>query len=391
VGANQFGLQNLTTVDAALGDIEVQQGILEFNGSTPSMGDPLHTNMVDAGATLQFASSSVVWNKYFNFNGNGTATTVNNGTAASTELAGPVELHGGVVFNIGGNLLTISGDISGDGGLIKNGSSPMILTGNNTYTGDTTINTGALRVGGNATLVSPNIIIASGGALTATGRVDATFTLGANQTLSGNGVINGQLTTLSGSTVAPGIGAVGALTVSNAVVLGGTTTMELDQDNKTNDVLNTGSTITYGGVLNLVNLTSALTNGATFKLFKATSYNGAFASIVPATPGLNQTWNTTALATSGTISVVGSASNPTTNATITGVSQVGTNLVIRGTNNNVPNTLGQYVVLTSTNIALPLSSWTAVSTNQFINGTFNYTNPIVNSTRQMYIDVKVIP
>jgi hypothetical protein len=167
--------------------------------------------------------------------------------------------------------------------------------------------------------------------------------------------------------------------------------MELDQDNKTNDVLNTGSTITYGGVLNLVTITSPLTNGATFKLFKATSYNGSFASIVPATPGTSQTWNTSALATSGTISVVGSASNPTTNATITGVSQVGTNLVIRGTNNNVPNTLGQYVVLTSTNIALPLNSWTAVSTNQFINGTFNYTNPIVNSTRQMYIDVKVIP
>jgi hypothetical protein len=221
--------------------------------------------------------------------------------------------------------------------------------------------------------------------------VDATFTLGTGQTLSGNGVINGQLTTLTGSTVAPGVGAVGALTVSNAVVLGGTITMELDQDNKTNDVLNTGSTVTYGGVLNLVNLTSALTNGATFKLFKATSYNGAFASIVPATPGAGQTWNTSALGTSGTISVVGGASNPTTNATITGVSQVGTNLVIRGTNNNVPNTLGQYVVLTSTNIALPLSSWTAVSTNQFINGTFNYTNPIVNSTRQMYIDVKVIP
>src|SRR6185312_1787617 len=133
-----------------------------FNGSTPSMGDPLHTNTVDAGATLQFANSSVVWNKFFNLNGDGSATTVNNGTAASTELAGPVELHGGVIFNIGGNLLTVSGDISGDGGLIKNGNSPMVLTGNNTYTGDTTINAGALRLGGNATIVSSNIIIASG-------------------------------------------------------------------------------------------------------------------------------------------------------------------------------------------------------------------------------------
>jgi len=391
VGNNQFGLQNLTTVDAALGDIEVQQGILEFNGSTPSMGDPAHTNIVDAGATLQFASSSVAWNKFFNLNGNGTANTVNNNTAASTELAGAVELHGGVIFNVGGNLFTISGPISGDGSLIKNGATAMVLTGNNTYTGDTVINVGALRVGGNATILSSNIIINAGATLTATGRVDATFTLNANQTLSGNGVINGQLVTLAGSTLSPGSNGIGGLTVSNAVTLGGTNSFDLDQDNKTNDVLNVNAGITYGGTLNLTTLTSALTNGATFKLFKALSYGGSFANIVPATPGAGQTWNTGALATSGTISVVGSAAGPTTNASITRVTAVGTNLVVHGTNNNVPNTSFHYVVLTSTNLTLPLSSWTAVATNSFnTNGTFDYTNPVVTTSPRLFIDVKAV-
>ena len=393
VGPNQFGLQNLTTVDPALGDIEVQQGTLEFNGTTPSMGDPLHTNIVDAGATLQFASSSVVWNKFFNLNGNGTANTVNNNTAASTELAGPVEIHGGVIFNVGGNLLTISGVISGDGSLIKNGGTAMVLTGNNTYTGDTVINTGALRVGGNATIMSSNIIINAGATLTATGRVDATFTLNANQTLSGNGVINGQLVTLAGSTIAPGVNGVGALTVSNAVTLGGTNSFDLDQDNKTNDVLNVNAGITYGGTLNLTTLTSALTNGATFKLFKALSYGGSFAGITPATPGAGLTWNTAALS-SGIIGVTnnGTVTTPTTNASITSVTAVGTNLVVHGTNNNVPNTGFHYVVLTSTNIALPLGSWTAVATNSFnTNGTFDYTNPVVTTTPRLFIDVKAAP
>ena len=113
--------------------------------------------------------------------------------------------------------------------------------------------------------------------------------------------------------------------------------------------------------------------------------------MAPATPGAGQTWNTGALATSGTISVVGSAAGPTTNASITRVTAVGTNLVVHGTNNNVPNTSFHYVVLTSTNLTLPLSSWTAVATNSFnTNGTFDYTNPVVTTSPRLFIDVKAV-
>jgi fibronectin-binding autotransporter adhesin len=393
VGANLIALQNIATVDPALGDIEVQQGTLEFNGLTASMGDPLHTNTVDAGATLQFASDSVVWNKYFNFNGNGSTTTLNNGTSATTELAGPVELHGGVIFNVGGTLLTISGAISGDGSLTKNGTTPMVLTGDNSYTGDTTINTGALRLGGNGSISNtPNFIINGGATLTVTGRVDATFTLFTNQTVSGNGVINGQVTTLAGSTVSPGLSAIGGLTVSNALILGGTTTMELNQDASTNDVVNVNSSITYGGVLNLVNIGSPLTNGASFKLFKALSYGGAFASITPATPGTGLAWNTNTLS-AGIITVgPGVVSGPTTNANITSAKVSGSNIIIHGVNNNVPNTSFHYAVLTSTNLTLPLSNWTPVVTNSFNpDGTFDYTNAIVPATPRLFFDVKAVP
>jgi autotransporter-associated beta strand protein len=78
------------------------------------------------------------------------------------------------------------------GGLIKNGGSPLILHGANSYTGDTRINTAALRLNGTADVASSaNVIIAAGATLTVTGRVDSTFTLATSQTLKGSGVING--------------------------------------------------------------------------------------------------------------------------------------------------------------------------------------------------------
>ena len=68
-----------------------------------------------SGATLQFSANSQLWNKFFNLSGNGTTTTVNNNTASSTELAGPVEIHGSPVFNAAGNLFMISSVVGGDG------------------------------------------------------------------------------------------------------------------------------------------------------------------------------------------------------------------------------------------------------------------------------------
>lgn len=394
VGPGQFGLQNLSTVDSALANIEIQSGTLEFNGLTPNMGDPNYTNIVDAGATLQFASDSVVWNKYFNLNGNGSANTVNNGTGALTELAGPVEIHGDVIINVGGTSMTISSPISGDGSLTKTGTSPLILSNNNTYAGDTHINTGAMRLAGNASISnSLNIFINAGATLTVTGRVDATFTLITNQTLNGNGVVAGSLTTLAGSTLSPGLSAIGGLTVSNSIVLGGTNIFELNQDLVTNDVLNANGSITYGGLLSLVNVGSDLTNGASFKLFKASSYNGSFASISPTTPGTGLLWDTTRLS-SGIIGVTNSVvPGPTTNATITKVTVSGTNIVVHGTNNNVPNTNFRYVVLSSTNLLLPLTNWTPVYTNSFIGsgGTFDYTNPIVPGQPRQFLNVKMVP
>jgi len=374
VGPNQLTLQNVAALDPGLGNIHIQEGTIEFSALTVGMGDPAYTNLVEAGATLSVAANSVAWNKYFLFNGNGTTTTFNNGASASTELAGSVELQGDCVFNAGGTLLTVSGVIAGDGGLIKNGGSPMVLTAANTYKGDTRINTAALRLNGTASIAnSSNIIINAGATLTVTGRVDSTFTLITSQTLKGNGTINGHVIEGAGSIIAPGMDAIGALNVSNTITLGGSTVMELDQANGTNDMLRCNGSITYGGTLNLVNLGNPLPAGASFKLFNASSYLGSFGSINPPTPGPGQTWNTSALNTSGTISVVGSpASLKFSNVVLSG-----NNLTLSGSN-GVP--FATYYVRASDNVGLTLASWPRVATNSFsTSGSFSFTTNMVPS------------
>jgi len=390
VGGNQITLQNLSVVDVGLKNIDIQQGILLFSGITPGMGDPNFTNLVAAGAQLAFSQTSIVnWNKNFDFTGNGTATTVNNGTSSTTELDGPVVLHGGCVFTVGGTSLTITNTISGDGGVIKNGGSPLILTGPTLYTGDTTINgTSSIRLVAPADLAaSTNIVINSGAFLTVTGMVNSTFTLVSGHTLRGNGVVSGKLVANAGSTISPavtpGVSPAGLLTVSNSIVLSGTVTMDLDPANGTNDVLKSGlSTITYGGTLNLINLSSPLTNGSSFKLFSASGYLGSFATITPATPGVGQAWNISALNTSGTIKVVSTAPPKFSSIVI-----AGGNVVFSGSN-GVPSS--PYYVLASTNLALPRASWTSIATNTFdLNGYFAFTNSLTPPLPQRFYQIQI--
>jgi autotransporter-associated beta strand protein len=293
-------------------------------------------------------------------------------------------LHGNCLFNVGGTSLTISSVISGDGALTKNGGSPLILTNLNTYTGDTTINAAALRLSGNASIsASSNVIIAAGATLTVTGRVDSTFTVVNGQALKGNGVVSGLVNANAGSTVSPGIDGIGALTVSNAVTLAGTTVMELDEANGTNDVLGSGSSISYGGTLILTNIgANPLTSGSSFKLFSASSYAGSF-TINPPAPGPGQAWDISALSTSGTIKVASTQPPRIGGVTLVG----GTNFVMSGSNGVAFHT---YYVLASTDVTLPVTSWTPIATNTFdSSGNFTFTNTINPAIPQRFFRIQV--
>jgi hypothetical protein len=227
--------------------------------------------------------------------------------------------------------------------------------------------------------------------LDVTGRFDQTFTLLPGQTLSGNGTLNGSLLVTNGATLAPGTG-VGTLTVNNNVTLAGTNAMEINKP-FTNDVLNCFGQLNYGGTLVISNVGAAYADGDSFTLFPNQNYTGAFAAVVPATPGNGLAWDTNSLAVDGSLKVVtGPFTGPTTNANISSLTLSGTNIVVHGTNNNVPNTSFHFAVLASTNLSLPLSNWTVITTNPFNdNGTFDYTNPIVPGTPRQFIDVLAVP
>ncbi len=93
-----------------------------------------------------------------------------------------------------------SNDITGVGGFSKAGAGMLVLTGANTYTGDTTVTGGVLRV--NGSIASSDLTVTSGGTLQGTGTVGNTLMAGVVS--PGNSVgtltVNGDLSLASGST-----------------------------------------------------------------------------------------------------------------------------------------------------------------------------------------------
>ena len=293
-------------------------------------------------------------------------------------------------------------------GIIMAGAGNLTLTGNNTYTGNTAINAGTVFLTGNGSLTNSAVItLASNATLNATGRSDQTLTLVSGQTFFGNGAINGNITNDAGSTMfdsgtvtgnfycnggelSPGAnaGTIGTLTINGSVdmSLGGTTYMTLNKTNgtATNDLLVINGPIGYGGTLTVTNAGPALAAGDSFQLIvrSGTDFNTTFAvtNLPPLTAGL--AWSNT-ITSDGKISVVGSAivKQP---PHIVSFTRSGTNLIFIGTNGVAGD---QYIVWMSTNVALPLASWTSVLTNNFDNnGNFNFTNGIPpGSPRRFYI------
>ena len=184
----------------------------------------------------------------------------------------------------------------------------LFFTNANTYSGDTTIATGTLILGPNGGIAgSSNIIVAAGATLDTSAKTGG-FTLGATQTLKGNGTVLGNVT--AHGTVAPGA-SIGTLSFSNNLALqaGSATAVEVQSDSACDQVV-CGGTLTYGGTLQVSNLAGTLTTNHTFKLFTAAGYSGAFANVTPA-PGAGLAWNTDTLLVDGTLRIAVTALNPT--------------------------------------------------------------------------------
>ncbi|HWQ93763.1 MAG TPA: hypothetical protein VN673_19025 [Clostridia bacterium] len=191
-----------------------------------------------------------------------------------------------------------------------------------------------------------------------------------NASLLGTGAITGTLTVQPGGALAPGL-PLGRLTLSNSPALQGATLMDLARTGatRTNDQIQVTAPLAYGGQLLVTNSgPDPLALGDRFQLFLAPAYSGSFNFIeLPPLP-YYLAW-TNKLLLDGSIEVIQAALPQ-----IAAVVRLGTNLVFSGTGGTA-NT--DYAVLTSTNVALPLSIWTSIATNQFgPTGAFAFTNPI---------------
>jgi hypothetical protein len=306
-----------------------------------------------------------------------------------------ITLNGIALISIGGHNISYPTIISGPGGfLIQQSDHEMILSAANTYSGPTIINSGPeIALTGNGS-ISQSPFIFFGGSNPATLHLDVsglandTLTLASGQTLAGIGGINGSLVVSAGATLSPGgtnttlgitTGAnpVGTLAASGNLTLAGTTTIKLN--GSTNDVVEAGGGITYGGTLNLLNLSgSPLAAGNRFEVFNATSYSGSFATIVPASPGAGLAWDTSHLS-SGLIDVV--AQPVIGNATLSG-----SRLVLSGTGGTAN---GTYYLLMATNLTTPLTNWVPVATNTFdAFGNFIVTNAVGSGNSRQFYRIK---
>jgi autotransporter-associated beta strand protein len=301
-------------------------------------------------------------------------------------------LDGSCTFDIdNGTSLTISNVISGPAGSLTKvtEAGTLILSGVNTYTGDTTINIGTLALVGAGSLASPNIILAAPSAILDVGaRVDGTLSLTSGRALVGYGTVRGTVQANASATVSLGGDfATGQLTITNAALLNSasTTYLDVDKANFTNDVINAAS-VSYGGTLKVAEV-SGIPFGAgnTFKLFNASSYQGTFTAFDPATPGAGLKWNTNNLAVNGTLKV--ESTTPLPPPSIVSFGYSGTDVTLIG-NNGPAN--GTYLALTSTNVGLPISGWTIIATNYFDgSGAFNLTAPVNPSEAQRFFRLQL--
>lgn len=286
------------------GVTDIIGGASTFTGSTMINSGTLR---VTSDNSWSSASSTTV-------NGGTTLDLVGSQTIKNLSGNGTVSIAGSKTLTVNsvGNT-TFSGGMIGSGGLTKSGSGSFTLShiSANTYTGNTTVSAGTLVV--NGSLASPTVTVNSGASLQGTGTLNNVFLDGAFQ--PGNG--------------GAGVGTLDSLTMSGTGLLhmeiGGT-----DQGSSY-DFLNitssTGGTgiFTANGALSVTFFGGYNPGGAvSFNLFDFDSASGGFTgfNLPGLTAGLS--WDTTALLTTGELSIIGTAiPEPSTYAALAGLAAFG--------------------------------------------------------------------
>lgn len=195
----------------------------------------------DPTSTLTVADGGIVDVSWMISVGDTSVINIGTGQLAGTIIAPEIANHGRIVADFT-DTTTISADISGAGSLTKQGSGKLIMAGDNTYTGVTTVTQGILQVDGS---------LAGSGGVTVSGR----GILGGIGTLGSAG---STVTIGSGATHAPGK-SIGTQTVAGNYVNHGTLEIEAIPTSADKLVV-AGSVDISGATLNLLLSPAAMAN-----------------------------------------------------------------------------------------------------------------------------------
>jgi len=230
--------------------------------STPDSGaDVIFAN---AGGTAVVDSVSrtvgdVVFNRSADFvvsASGGASLGIDNGITVTNNftytISAPVVLSGPNLWIVMTNSsLQVSGPITGTNSITKTGGGVAIVTGTNSYSGETIVSNGTLAVRGAGLITNtPSIDIATNAILDVSNHTNGSLTLVNGQIVQGDGTISGNLIMGGGSALSPGADSVGTLTFLNDLVVSNGVTLQYDLGINS-DLTVVSSNLTLGGTLNI--------------------------------------------------------------------------------------------------------------------------------------------
>lgn len=234
----------LWTGEAATQTVTVNSGAVLSVGSIGEYAN------ASGGHTSQGAVSST-----FNFNGG--QISPRSSVTDFMQYIDTVNIQdGGAIVDTSTYNITIPKALlnAGAGGLIKNGTGTLTLSGANTYTGLTTVVSGALMLG-------------SGGRIAGAVQGNAGITFG------GAGTIGGAVTMADGASLLPGgAGTAGTMVCGDLVLGNGTNKFDLKDTTigGNNDLVTSTNNLAVNGAVIAVNALTTLTNG-NYALFRYTN------------------------------------------------------------------------------------------------------------------------
>ncbi len=229
------GTQIFSGPSTYTGGTAIQEGTLEIrhNDALGTGEIRLVWTGVASARTLAFGADGLDLSENVRIGNQSSSSTIrldSGGAGHTGTLSGQLDMRrsapGEFVMDVGvsdtltvsGNIVTLSPPGGAGAGITKVGDGTLVLSGINSYFGDTIINAG--------TLLANNV----SGSATSTGAV----TVNANATLGGTGSIGGATTVNSAGIIAPG-NSTGTLTFSNGLTLSGGSNLTMELETPTTD------------------------------------------------------------------------------------------------------------------------------------------------------------